>query len=117
MNETDEEYAAKLQDWESKAQSVKMQMTIDAKLSKPDLEKFKTELVLPNIERKNQRNDEPSPELLEQAQKARDKFLSKLNSDYTNFKGYETKHTGLRLLIIENSAVNLHCKKSKTVVQ
>lgn len=89
--ETEDEYAAKVADWESKSQAVKMQMTIDAKLSKPDLEKFKTELILPDIKRNEPVNNEPSAEVLEAAQKARDKFLGSLKSEFSKFNGYETK--------------------------
>lgn len=91
VNESDEEYANKLSEWESKSQAIKMQMTIDAKLSKPDLEKFKTELVLPDIKRNAPETYEPTAEVLAEAQKARDKFLTTLNGGFQNFKGYETK--------------------------
>lgn len=91
INESDEDYAAKLSNWEARVNEVKMDMIIEAKLAKPELEKLKTELILPDIKRNDPSNNEPSAEVLAAAQKAREKFLTSLNSDFSKFNGYETK--------------------------
>jgi hypothetical protein len=91
VNESDEDFAIRKSTWEDKVKDVKMEMMIEAKLSKPELQKLKTELVLPDIKRNNPNEYEPSAEVLAEAQKAREKFLTTLNSGFQNFKGYETK--------------------------
>jgi hypothetical protein len=48
--ETDEEYQDRLSNWESKARDVETELMIEAKLAKPELERFKSELVLPDIQ-------------------------------------------------------------------
>lgn len=91
VNESDEDYAVKLQAWESRAKEAEMDLIIEAKLSKPELEKLKSELVLPDISRKAPESEAQSQESLAEMQKVRENFLAKLNSGYTAFKGYETK--------------------------
>ncbi len=89
--DTDEDYAQKVSNWETRASEVKMDLIIEAKLAKPELEKLKSELVLPDIKRNDPNAYEPTAEVLAEAQKAREKFLTTLNSGFQNFKGYETK--------------------------
>lgn len=89
--DTDEEYAQKVSDWEAAVSDIRMEKIIEAKVARPELEKLKMELVLPDIPRVNPESQPPSQESLAEMQKVRDNFLAKLNSGYTTFKGYETK--------------------------
>lgn len=91
VNESEDEYAQKVSNWESAVSDVKMEKIIEAKVAKPELEKLKMELVLPDIPRVSPESAAPSQESLAEMQKIRDNFLAKLNSGYTSFKGYETK--------------------------
>lgn len=48
--ETDEEYQERLSSWESKVKDIETDLMIEAKLSRPELEKMKSELVFPDID-------------------------------------------------------------------
>lgn len=89
--DTDEEYAQKVSNWEATVSDIRMEKIIEAKVARPELEKLKMELVLPDIPKKSPEAEAPSQESLAEMQKVRDNFLAKLNSGYTTFKGYETK--------------------------
>lgn len=89
--DTDEEYAQKVSNWEAAVSDVRTEKIIEAKVARPELEKLKLELVLPDIKRNEALSNEPSAEVLAEAQKARDKFLTTLNGGFKNFKGYDTK--------------------------
>jgi len=82
--ETDEEYQERLQSWETKVKDVETEMFIEAKLAKPELEKFRNELVLPDVEFENDSQGGLSQEELEAQQKLmrqfRDEALSVLDS-------------------------------------
>lgn len=79
--ETDEEYQERLQSWESKVKDIETEMFIEAKLAKPELEKYKSELILPDIQfGETQSAKEPTQEELE-AQKA---FISSFKQNAQN---------------------------------
>lgn len=48
--ELDEEYQERLSEWESRVKDIETEMFIEAKLARPEIEKFKNELVLPDVE-------------------------------------------------------------------
>jgi len=86
--ETPEEYEGRLKEWERQVEVVQREMVIAAKQAKTDLAKYKTELRLPDIERKSEQQAGPSKEELEQQQKASDYLKQKISSDYKNFTGF-----------------------------
>jgi hypothetical protein len=51
--ETDYEYEERLLDWENQVKDIETEMFIEAKLARPELEKYKNELVLPEVEFEN----------------------------------------------------------------
>ena len=48
--ETDEEYQDRVSQWEDRVKDIETEMFIEAKLARPELEKYKNELVLPEVE-------------------------------------------------------------------
>lgn len=82
--ETDEEYQERITDWESRVKDVETEMFIEAKLARPELEKYKNELVLPEVEFQNNQKQLSQEELdlhkkildeyYDSAQKALDAF-------------------------------------------
>lgn len=48
--ETDDEYEERVSEWESRVKDVETEMFIEAKLARPELEKYKNDLVLPEVE-------------------------------------------------------------------
>ena len=68
-----------------------MNRNIEAKLAKPELEKLKSTIVLPELERPTAQASEPTAEELEKVKAMRDNFLQKLDSDYSKVEGFTTK--------------------------
>ncbi len=85
--ETDEEYQERLDSWQSKVKDVETELMIEAKLVKPDLQKFRNELVLPEIEN-GQSSYEPTQEELEAQKKFVDHFKQSVNSALSSFDGF-----------------------------
>lgn len=86
--ETDDDFAARRQEWESKVNEVKMDLLIEANLAKPDIEKYKTELILPEI-KGNAKVAEPTPEDREAFDKAKNAFLESAKDVVNKFNGFE----------------------------
>jgi hypothetical protein len=87
IDDTDEEYQDKLSRWEKKVESVQQKIVIEAKKFKPELDKLKSELVLPNIQQATQANT-PTQEELDRNNKLREVYEQTLESDYSKFNGF-----------------------------
>jgi len=89
VDETDEEYSYRVNEWTEAAKRKDMQMAIDAKMAKPNLSKLKSELVLPDIQKPQpQVSNEPSPEEVAKYEKARERYLQEIESTFTKFNGF-----------------------------
>jgi hypothetical protein len=87
--ETDEEYQERLQNWEAKAKDIETEMFIEAKLAKPELEKFKNELVLPDVQFENESKDyEPTQEELEAQAELMNQFKESAKAALSSFDGF-----------------------------
>ena len=86
-DELDIEYEERLATWEREKALAEKQIIIEAKLAKPEIEKYKADLKLPDISNLTKAN-EPTEEDLKLEQEARDSYLAKLNSDYKAFEGF-----------------------------
>lgn len=87
--ETDEEFADRKSAYDTLVNEKKMELIIEAKMAKPVIEKLKTELVLPDIQKPQPvQTDEPSQEELAKIQQARERFLQGVESTFTNFNGF-----------------------------
>jgi hypothetical protein len=87
-DESDEDYAGKVKAWQSQVDYVDRKMMIEAKVIRPDLEKLKSELRLPDIYGQEEM-EAASQEEFESMQKARSVYEKTLESDYNNFKGFD----------------------------
>jgi hypothetical protein len=87
-DETDEDYGQKLKNWESQVEFIEKRMVIDAKVARPELEKLKSELKLPDIDRVEER-EEASREEFEMLQQARQVYEKTLDAEFQNFKGFD----------------------------
>ena len=87
--ETDEEYQDRLSNWESKARDVETELMIEAKLAKPELERFKSELVLPDIQFESQDQPQgPTQEELDAQVAMIDGFKRNVESALKSFDGF-----------------------------
>ena len=90
---TEDEYKNELFIWENKVVEVNKELVIEAKMAKPELDKLKTELILPDIKKG------VDPKIAEEQQKAlavqaqiRENFVQALEKDYKNFNGYSATY-------------------------
>lgn len=86
------EYAQELSIWEKQVSLVEREMIIEAKLAKPDLAKYQSELVLPDIQVANPIDLEAQQKELERGKAARTTYLQKLESDYKKFGGFSATY-------------------------
>ena len=88
FDESDDDYAAKIKSWESQVEYAEKKLMIQAKVIRPELEKLKSELKLPDIYGVEQQ-EAASREEFESMQKARQTYEKTLESDYNAFKGFD----------------------------
>ncbi|MFZ9695384.1 MAG: hypothetical protein ACO3AY_05880, partial [Chitinophagaceae bacterium] len=88
--ETDEEYQERFSAWESRVKDIETEMFIEAKLAKPELEKYKSELILPDIqfEGTQQQSYEPSQEELDAQVALINSFKQNAQSALKSFDGF-----------------------------
>lgn len=87
--ETDDEYQERLQSWEAKAKDIETEMFIEAKLAKPELEKFKNELVLPDIQFESESQSyQPTQEELEATEALMNQFKESAKAALSSFDGF-----------------------------
>lgn len=87
--ESDEEYQERLQSWESRVKDIETEMFIEAKLARPELEKYKSELILPDIQFEGQQqNYEPTQEELEAQSALINSFKQNAQSALKSFDGF-----------------------------
>ena len=87
-DEYEEYYNARLAEWEEKAQVAQKRLIIEAKMSQPEIEKLKSELVLPNIQNANQISPEQEQEELRMNEEIRKQFEQSLETEYKSFDGF-----------------------------
>jgi hypothetical protein len=87
-DESDEDYSTKVKTWQSQVDYVDKKMMIEAKVIRPELEKLKSELRLPDIYGQ-EKQEAASQEEFELQQKARSVYEKTLESDFNNFKGFD----------------------------
>ena len=87
-DEYDDDYQTRVSDWESKFQAAQKKLIIEAKMAQPEIEKIKSELVLPSIQTDNQFSEAQAQEELQQAEEMRKEFEQTLEKEYKDFSGF-----------------------------
>jgi len=85
--DTDEDHAEKLKNWQNQVDYVEKRLIIEAKISRPELEKYRAEIKLPDIYNESGRQAESQAEF-EVMQQARSEYEKTLNSDFQSFNGF-----------------------------
>lgn len=87
--ETDDEYEERVSDWDNRVKDIETEMFIEAKLARPELEKYKNDLVLPEVDWDVQdaNKQQPSPEELEMYARVLDDFKSSAKLALDSFDG------------------------------
>ena len=86
-NESDEDYAGKVKTWQSQVDYADRKLMIEAKVIRPELEKLKSEIKLPDIYNEAEREAQ-SQEEFEIMQQARSIYEKTLDSDFQSFNGF-----------------------------
>jgi hypothetical protein len=86
-DESDEDYAGKVKTWQSQVDYAERRLMIEAKVIRPELEKLKSEIKLPDIYNEAGREAE-SQEEFEIMQQARSIYEKTLDSDFQSFNGF-----------------------------
>jgi hypothetical protein len=87
--EGDEEFAERKAEWQQQVADIERERIIEAKLVKPELDKLKRELVLPNIERQSV-SAEPTAEDIAKAAAFKESFIKSVDTTIGSFDGFKT---------------------------
>lgn len=98
-DELDEDFMARKNEWSEKVKDIEMSRTIEAKLVKPELEKHKSQLVLPEIGTQQGQQKPPTQEELEASKKFDAAFIESVDNSIKEFSGFSVK--------VKNEAVGL----------
>ena len=86
-DESDDDYAAKVNQWQSQIDYTERRLMIEAKVLKPEIEKLRSEITLPDIYNESGRQAESQAEF-EMMQEARSIYEKTLDSDFQSFNGF-----------------------------
>lgn len=86
-DESDDDYAAKVSQWQSQVDYTERRLMIEAKVLKPEIEKLRSEITLPDIYNESGREAESQAEF-EIMQEARSVYERTLDSDFQSFNGF-----------------------------
>jgi hypothetical protein len=86
-DESDDDYAAKVSQWQSQVDYTERRLMIEAKVLKPEIEKLRSEITLPDIYNESAR-EAASQEEFEIMQEARSIYERTLDSDFQSFNGF-----------------------------
>jgi hypothetical protein len=87
FDETDEDYANKVKAWEAQVDYTERKLMIEAKTTRSELAKLKSEIKLPDIYNEAGREAQFQEEF-EMMQNARSNYEKTLDSDYKSFNGF-----------------------------
>jgi hypothetical protein len=86
-DESDDDYAAKVSQWQSQVDYTERRLMIEAKVLKPEIEKLRSEITLPDIYNESGREAESQAEF-EIMQEARSIYERTLDSEFQSFNGF-----------------------------
>ncbi len=86
--ELEAEFEERMDEWKAKVADVEKEKIIEAKLARPELDKFKSELKLPDIQEKEIQPKQPTQEELDANKKYVDQFLESSSNAIKSFEGF-----------------------------
>lgn len=91
-DQTDEEYAETLSLHEQRVKEIQQSMIIDAKMAKPRLSQYSSEIILPDIPKSAPTAKQPTAEELQQFEKQRDAYFQEVTKGLQSVKGFTTEY-------------------------
>jgi len=92
------EYEARKAAWQEQVNDIKMNRNIEAKLAKPELDKLKTQIVLPDISQSSAQRP-PTQEELDAVKRYNDNYVQSVDNSIKDFNGFS--------VVVKNEAVGL----------
>jgi hypothetical protein len=86
--EEEADYKQAVENWQQKCDLIDKKIVRDAKISKPELVKLKSELVFPEIKKEVQQDNKPSPEDLDNAKKYKENFVKSSEDSIKDLNGF-----------------------------
>ena len=86
FDEVDSEYETRVSAWESRINEIDKRLIIEAKLAKPDIERLRSDIVLPDLY--PTQSEDVSPEVLEAQQRYMDNVYSSITESINSFDGF-----------------------------
>lgn len=88
VDELDDQYAERVLAWEDRVKEVKMELMIEAKTLRPELEQYKQKLVLPDIPSQAPASTPRTQEDLDAEKKMKESFLQSVDETMKSFNGF-----------------------------
>jgi len=88
--ETEDEFEERHSTWKENVTDLKNDLLLEAQILKPELEKLKSELVLPDIEAKETASQQPSQEDIDKYLKDKESFIKSVDTVLKEFEGFNT---------------------------
>lgn len=88
IDESEDEFKARLSQWDQQVQRIDRKMIIDAKLAQNELPGYKSQIVLPDVTPAQVQQSALSQEELAKAEAGRKAYLEALANDYQKFNGF-----------------------------
>jgi hypothetical protein len=85
VDELDEDFESRHNEWKEIVDEKKQELIINAKLAKKEIEQFKSNIVLPTLEKEV--TNKVDPKVLEQQEQLLKDFQSELNQTYKSYQG------------------------------
>lgn len=109
-DQTEEDYAKSISKWEKEVSKIEKRISIDSKVAKKELQKFNTDLVLPDI--RNAQSEQYQQKALEVVDGIRKTFAEALDKEYKNFNGYSAVYKDNNIEIPVNYTITDEEKNS-----
>lgn len=94
VDQSAEEFQSEVDQWNQQCQAIDKRIIREAKMAKPDLAKYKSELVLPDIPKavQEQKIAEPTPEELAAEAKRKEGYMKEMGTVLDSFNGYNATY-------------------------
>jgi hypothetical protein len=92
FDQEDADYKVEVSKWEQQCEAIDKRIIREAKMAKPELAKYKSELILPKIEEAHAIQTAPSQEDLAKVERDKQEFFQQVDKGVTAFKGYSATY-------------------------
>lgn len=99
LEQTDEEYAEVVNDWQQKCDAIDRKIIRDAKMAKPEVDEYSKKIVIPEIPKQDNQAKAPTQEELDKAKRYDESYIQSVDNSLKEFNGFS--------VAVKNEAVGL----------